>query len=218
MTTYHKRTRGGLSLAPHLAVLLLAGGILGCDDYDHTIWYAEEWNVATRVEEEHLLVAATIVDVHGDFIHMSIRREGHVNDYTVERSPAPEQPERDWSRVHHWFGELHPDTYLEGRIDDGSGEGPPSFETYTFRLPRSTNPRDNFAEEGGSDYVYITKGYDYADGNPGHPGFGAGTYEIEIYAWYTGRVNDHHPSIDGRPGVQYVHYEHPITSTTFVIE
>lgn len=205
---------------------ILAAGLAlgGCGEADHDlndedIWDAAEWDVSVAVTEDNLEISATIADAHGDFIHVSIRREGHDSGYTIERSPAPAQPERDWSRVHHWFGELHPDTYLEGRIDDGSGRGPAAFQTFTFELPRGAGPeRQSYAEVDGSDYEYITRGYSYADGASGHPPFSAGRYEIEIYAWYTGTSTDLHPAADDRPGVQYVHYERPLASTAFVIE
>lgn len=191
----------------------------GCGAQDD-FWDAEEWDVSAAVMEDHVLLSATIADAHGDFVHMSIRREGHDSGYTIERSPAPNQPHRDWSRVHHWFGELHPNTYLEGRIDDGSGRGPSSFNTYAFELPReSRSSRENFPDVHGSDYEFITQGYSYADGGySGHPAFDAGTYEVEIYAWYTGTANEEHPAVDDSEGVQYVHYEHHLASTTFVVE
>jgi hypothetical protein len=201
-------------LAPLAAVLLLAA--CGPGDAD---WHAEEWDVSVSVTEDHVILSATIADAHGDFVHMSIRREGHDSGYTVERSPAPNQPERDWSRVHHWFGELHPNTYLEGRIDDGNRVGPSTFQTFTFQLPRGvTQPRENFADTLGSDYEYITRGYSYADGNSQHPAFGPGTYEVEIYAWYTGQATATHPAADDSAGVQYVHYEQPLASAVFIVD
>ncbi len=78
--------------------------------------------------------------------------------------------------------------------------------------------RQNFDDTGGSEYQYITQGYSYADGNYTHPLFTAGSYEIEIYAWYTGKATDTHPASDGSPEVQYIHYEHPLVSTTIIIE
>jgi hypothetical protein len=197
--------------------LLLAAGWIGCG-LDDSIFDAEEWDVAAEVTPEALVLTATIADVHGDFIHMSIRRDGHDNAYTVERSPGPSQETRDGSRVHTWFEELHPDTYLEGRIDDGRGRGPSRFQSYRFLLPRIAQARQDYEDEHGSEYVYITRGYSYADGHGAHPGFPAGTYEVEIYAWYTGRASARHPSIDDFQGVQYVHYEQPLASTTFVVE
>ncbi len=190
-----------------LLLLLVSGATIGCGD--------DLWDVTATVAKDHILIAACISDLHGDYIHMSIRKQGHKNGYTVKRSPAPGQPHRDWSRVHHWFGEMHPDTYLEGRIDDGSGEGPTWAETYTFRIPRgkTSSPRQDYADEGGSDYVYITYGYPYADGNYQHPEFDSGTYEIEIYAWYTGSADDSHPAADGSEGVQYIHYDSPLATT-----
>ncbi len=210
---------GGNLLPLLIAVLVLAIVLPGCSNDEEDVWDSEKWNVTATVADDHILITATIADIHGDFIHMSIRREGRDNGYTVERSPAPDQLDRDWSRVHHWFGELHADTYLEGRIDDGSGEGPSKFRTYSFQLPRSLSlSRQDFPDMNGSDYKYITRGYSYADGNGRHPAFNVGNYEIEIYAWYTGTANFIHPAIDGYSGVQYIHYERPITSAKFVID
>jgi hypothetical protein len=211
-----------LFIEPHFlifAALLFWGASLGCGPAPGQVVNPDDWQVAVTIQADSILVAATISDVHGDFIHMGIRKEGHDNGYTIERSPAPGQAERDWSRVHHWFGELHPDAYLEGRIDDGSGAGPSGLETYRFLLPRGADrARQDFSDEDGSDTQYITSVYSYADGHGRHPAFEAGRYEIEIVPWYTGTVNDAHPAIDDRPGVQYLHYEMPITSTTFELE
>ena len=188
-----------------LLLLLVSGATIGCGD----AW----WDVSTTVAQDHIQITASISDRHGDFIHMSIRKQGRDNAYTIKRSPAAGQTHRDWSRVHRWFGQMHPDTYLEGRIDDGSGEGPHWNTTYTFRIPRGkTYLRRDYADEGGSDYVYITEGYTYADGQDRHPAFGPGVYEIVIYAWYTGDADDEHPATDGSDGVQYVHYD-PLAST-----
>lgn len=206
--------RGAL---PFLGLLVaLAAAACGPDD---DFWDDPRWDVAVDVAEDHLLVTATIGDAHGDFVHVSIRRDGHDNGYTIERSPAPNQPERDWSRVHHWFGEMHRDTWLEGRFDDGSGRGPRAFTTFAYEVPRAAGgTRENYEDTLGGDHVYITRGYSYADGNGRHPGFGPGTYEIEIYAWYTGRANQAHPAAGGETGVQYVHYERPLATAVFVVE
>lgn len=191
--------------------LLLAGCPLGIDP-DH-------WAVSAEVSSSAIVITATIADAHGDFVHMSIRKKGWDNHYSVERSPAPDQPERDWSRVHHWFGALHPDTYLEGRIDDGSGRGPSQPQAFEFSLARAASGvRMDHDDQRGSDYRYITRGYSYADGNVFYPSFGPGEYEIEIYAWYTGYASIWHPASGGQPQVQYVHYDMPIVSTSFVID
>ncbi len=194
-----------------------AGLLAACADED-AIWTAEAWDLRATVEPEFVHIEATIADVHGDFIHMSIRKDGYDNGYTIERSPSGGQPDRDWSRVHRWFGDFYPDTYLEGRIDDGSGDGPTEFETYAFRLDRTETTRTNWPDEGGSDYEYITSVYPYADGQPLHPGFEPGGYEIEVYAWYTGFAEARHPSTGGENGVQYIHYERRIVTTRFEIE
>lgn len=197
-----------------LVVVLLPILLLNSCD----IFSDERWHVSVAVEAESLVVTTTIANVHGDFIHMSIRKKGHDNQYTIERSPAPSQENRDWSRVHHWFMELNPDTYLEGRIDDGGGTGPQRFRTYEFRVPREAGlARGNYPDINGTDYMYITLGYGYADGNYTHPPFAAGEYEIQIYAWYTGWASWTHPSIDDSPKVQYVHYEHPLATFHFTI-
>ena len=197
-------------------VLLLLLTVAGCKKDKLN----EMWDVNANVTAGYLTIKATIADYHGDFIHMSIRRKGWRNGYSVERSPAENQPKRDWSRVHHWFGQMHPNTYLEGRIDDGSGEGPFEFTTYMFKLPVNKNSatRQNFPDKNGSDYQYITRGYYYADGNPLHPSFPPGSYEIEIYPWYTGSANGRHPSKNDNEEVQYIHYEQQLASTTFVIK
>jgi hypothetical protein len=198
---------------------VLVGVLLGAAACGPEEVVPEEWGVVATVEDDHVQLEATIAHFHTDFIHMSIRQKDWDNAYTVDRSPDPNQPERDWSRVHTWFGDMHPDTYLEGRIDDGSARGPNESTTYRFHLPRLADlDRQDFSDENGSDYVYITSVYSYADGHARHPAFGPGEYEIEIYPWYTGNVNDEHPAINDRPQVQYLHHEAPLTSTTFTIE
>lgn len=192
-----------------------------CGDGDPDgIFNAEEWAVKATVEDEALVIEATLATIHGnDFTHMSIRKAGWDNAYDVARSPSPEQPDRDWSRVHRWFGELHPNTYLEGSFHDGSfGKPPTDFDTYAYRLALDPQARTNWPDEAGSGYQYITRGYSYADNNPGHPGFGPGEYEIEIYAWYTGSADDLHPAAGGQSGVQYIHYERRVATTRFTIE
>jgi len=181
--------------------------------------FPETWHVSAEKNGSFLEITARIADYHGDFIHMSIRKKDYDNNYSIERSPSPGQPERDWSRVHYWFGELNPDTYLEGRIDDGSGDGPYRFTTYKFQLPISSGfSRRNYEDLNGSDYEYITEGYSYADGNFTHPGFSSGTYEIVVYPWYTGKVDFRHTAIDGEPEVQYIHYESLLASAEFAID
>jgi len=213
-----KLAQSGTLRSLQLAGICWFAMLAACSSEDSR-WDDERWQLAVTVEPDHLRIQATIADIHGDYIHMSIRREGHENGYTIERSPAPNQTSRDWSRVHHWFGDMYPDTYLEGRIDDGSGAGPSDFQTFSFKVPRGvTQARSNYPDEGGSDYTYITRGYSYADGNNRHPSFPSGNYEIEIYAWYTGKSQGRHPAIDGSDGVQFVHYEHHITSVEFTIE
>ena len=189
-----------------LLALVAGAATSGCGD--------ALWEVSADSTRDHFTISACISDHHGDFIHMSIRKQGWDNKYTIIRSPAAGQAHRDWSRVHRWFGELHPNTYLEGRIDDGSGDGPYWADTFTFRIPRGkTYLRRDYADEGGGDYAYITEGYSYADGQDRHPAFGPGMSEVQIYAWYTGTAEDDHPAADGRDGVQYVHYESPLAST-----
>lgn len=196
----------------------------GCGSDDNndiaSVLDSDEWEVKVNVFDEYIEIQSRITDVFGNFVHISIRKEGHDNGYSIQRSPAPNQPKRDWSRVHTWFGELNPDTYLEGRFDDGSNRGPKEFTTLVYHLPRASGNRQNYADQNGSDYEYITIGYNYADGQyyPSHPGFDAGQYEIEIYAWYTGQSTDTHPAVDDSPGVQYVHYEWKIITTEFTIE
>ena len=196
--------------------MVLAGFWGGCvSDTDEP----SDWAVEADVDAEHVIVTATVFHHHTDFIHMSIRRHGWDNDYTIEGSPDADQPERDWSRVHAWFGVQHRDTYLEGRIDDGRGVGPDDWLTVRYALPRGARPaRRTFPDEGGSAYQYITTVYAYADGHVTHPAFEPGEYEIELYPWYTGPADALHPAADDSPEVQYVHYEAPLVSTTFVIE
>jgi hypothetical protein len=200
-----------------LAACVLLGALAGClgSGADADGW----WAVEATVESDQVFVEATISQHHTDFIHMSIRKHGWDNGYSIGRSPDPMQPDRDWSRVHHWFGELHPDTYLEGRIDDGRGRGPAAWTTVRFALSRSPDAqRREFPDANGSDYAYITTVYAYADGHLGHPGFEGGDYEIEIYPWYTGSVDAQHRASDDSPEVQYLHHEVSLASTTFVIE
>lgn len=212
MKTYLQYNQFNLKSIP-LFLLLLA--ITSCEQDE----LPPLWNVNADVSADYLTIEATIANYHGDFIHMSIRKSNWNNNYTVKRSPAGDQPKRDWSRVHRWFGKMNSNTYLEGRIDDGSGDGPHQFTTYFFKLPiNQSMPRKDFQDQNGSDYEYITTGYYYADGHAGHPNFTPGNYEIEIYPWYTGTANDQHPAKDGEEGVQYIHYEEPIASTTFVID
>ena len=202
-----------------VAGLAYAASACGGGDPDG-IFHAEEWAVAATVADDALVIEVTLATIHGsDFTHMSIRKAGWSNSYDVARSPAPEQPDRDWSRPHRWFGEFHPNTYLEGSFHDGSfGRPPATFNTYVYQLSLDPQARTNWPDEGGSDYQYITRGYSYADNNSGHPGFGPGDYEIEIYAWYTGSADDLHPSADGQPSVQYIHYERQIARTRFTVE
>lgn len=213
---YCRPAQTGISPARFMAVVFVLLVILSAC---HDPWDTDDWLVLAEADQDFIVLTAKIADIHGDFIHMSIRKQGWDNHYTIEGSPAPQQPDRDWSRVHHWFGELHTNTFLEGRIDDGSGQGPGELQTFMFLLPRASAwERYNFPDENGSKYQYITQGYGYADGHWSHPAFEAGEYEIEIYAWYTGKANGDHPAADGKPEVQYIHYEHHVTSTTFTVE
>lgn len=207
------------------AVVPLAFGFAcaatGCgDDFSDYLFVSDEWELGATVEEDALVIEATVATVHGgDFTHVSIRKEGWDNEYDIERSPGPGQPERDWSRPHRWFSELHPNTYLEGSIHDGDFKKPPEdFTTFRYRLDLAPGRRRNWPDEFGSEFQYITRGYSYADNNPSHPGFGPGEYEIEIYAWYTGSANGRHPATDGKPDVQFIHYEYEIVTATFTVE
>lgn len=180
-------------------------------------WDDERWDVTVDVEEDAIIISTTVVDIHGDFLHMSIRKEGYENGYTKETSPAIDLKGQDWTRVHHWFEELHPNTFLEGRIDDTGGEGPGDFETYRFRLPRAAHNASIYEDENGSDYVYLANDYYYADRNP-TPEFSPGEYEVEVYAWYTGRPNGDHPLADEeKKRVQYIHYERTLAVANFTI-
>jgi hypothetical protein len=180
----------------------------------------DRWHVEATVEPDAIVLEATVATPHGDdFTHISFRKVGWDNTYVPERSPAPEQPERDWSRVHRWFGELHRDTWLEGSLHDGAFEKPPAdFRTYRYRLDRAPGARRNWPDLRGSKYRYITRGYGYADNHQGHPGFGAGIYEVELYAWYTGDADDLHPASGGEPEVQYVHFEYRVAVARFEVD
>lgn len=197
---------------------LLAGGA-ACGEDPDAVWTDPRWDVAASVDGTDLLISATIGNVHDDFIHVSIRKDGWDNGYTIERSPAPDQPDRDWSRPHRWFGDFYPDTWLEGRFEDGRNDGgPSSFASFTYRVPLAPGTRSNYPDEDGGEYDYLTRGYNYADGQSRHPGFPAGDYEIEIYAWYTGRQSVGHPAIGGQSGVQYIHFERQIATTRFTVD
>lgn len=200
------------------AILLGALATACGPETDNEIWNDPGWAVTASVEEDHILIEASIADVHGDFVHVSIRKAGHDNNYTPEVSPAPNKPWQDWSRVHRWFQDYYPNTYLEGRFDDGSFRGPDEFLSVAYRVPRARGVRANYPDENGSSYEYITRGYDYAGGINGHPGFGPGDYEIEIYAWYTGNPSDLHPATDDSfEEVQYIHHERRIVATQFTV-
>ena len=207
-----------LTTARLTMALLLVSSFFGCESDDEG---PQVWELSTEVEDSFLIVKATISNYHNNFVHVSIRKEGWDNGYTIERSPSTseEKKHQDWSRVHYWFGKLHPNTYMEGRFDNGSGRGPKKPGSFVFKVPikNTLTDRSNFADELGGDYEYITIGYSYADGNYRHPEFTSGKYEIEIYAWYTGSANSAHPATDGQSDVQYIHYENPIISREFVI-
>lgn len=190
------------------------------DEVEGSIWTAEEWDITATIEDDAVLLELTTATVHrNDFTHVTIRKEGWSNAYDISRSPSPGQPDRDWSRPHRFFGEFHPDTYLEGSLHDGNFKRPPkTFQTYAYRLPRAAGVRSNWPDERGSEFLYVTRGYSYADNNSGHPGFGPGVYEVEVYAWYTGAADDEHPAANGEPEVQYIHYEQQIVTTQFTIE
>jgi len=205
---------------PWLGLLLTSlVGLTACgEEYVNPIWTDPRWELTATVEPEHVRIAASIADVHGDFVHVSIRKEGHDNGYTPPAGPGPNKPWQDWSRVHRWFGDYYPNTYLEGRFDDGTFRGPPEFTSIEFQVPRARGPRANYPDENGTDFEYITIGYDYAGGINGHPGFGPGEYEIEIYAWYTGVPDDLHPAVDDSfDEVQYIHHEQRIITTRFTV-
>ncbi len=179
--------------------------------------FYEDFAVSATVDGDKLMILANIHNYHGDFVHMSIRKTGYDNNYGISVSPEAARPEYDWSRVHHWFGVLNPDTFLEGRIDNGWGRGPLTSREFQFELPLAAGTRTNHIDQYGSNYEYITMGYSYADGHASHPAFSSGDYVIAIYPWYTGRADATHPSSDEHEEVQYIHYEDTLATSTFSI-
>jgi hypothetical protein len=209
-----------MKAAPWLLLgLALVASACGDDGFADDIFERPEWDVSAAVDEEsgELVLKLSMRTVHdNDFMHVSIRKEGWDNDY---RDRVEEGV--DWSRTNRWFRDLHPSTYLEGGIYPAPGDYrrlPKEFSTYEFRPTLEPGPRANWPDVLGTDYSWVNQGYNYADGQGGHPGFGPGEYEVEIYAWYTGAPNDLHP-IEGDEGrVQFVHYEHRLAITRFAIE
>lgn len=163
------------------------------------------------------MVDARFKTIHGnDFVHVSIRKVGHDNRY-----PGRTEAGVDWTRVDRFFGEFHPDTYLEGSIYPGPGDysrPPREFRDYQYRLSLDPGPRENWPDQHGSRYNYTTQLYNIYDAQNRHPGFGPGEYEIEMYTWYTGPPNELHPAVGEETKVQYIHYEHEIAVARFRID
>ncbi|MEM1022481.1 MAG: hypothetical protein AAF627_21930 [Myxococcota bacterium] len=215
-----------------LPLMVLGLACVGCGEEmtEAEIFSDPAWRLDVTVDEtrRELVIEATFRTIHADdFVHLSIRKEGWDNDY-----PGRSETGVDWSRPNRWFGELHPDTYLEGSIYPGPGdyERPPKdFRDYTYRLSLDETQRTNWPDEEGSIFSYTTQRYSLYDdqrrsGRAIHPGFGPGRYEVELYAWYTGPPDTLHPTaseVDTEQDitkVQYIHLEHTIARTQFTID
>lgn len=179
--------------------------------------FQADYSLSAETVGTKLLIQAEIHNYHGDFIHMSIRQSGYDNRFYQAMFDSPSYTNRDWSRVVYWFDTLHPDTWLEGRLDNGTGRGPLISRALFLELPLGQGVRTNYADSLNSGYEYITKGYSYADGHSDHPGFPSGEYTITLYPWYTGPVNREHPSALGRDEVQYIHYDVALAETSFTV-
>lgn len=191
-----------------------------CGGYDDAIFDSPRWSLSVTVDEaaEELVIDAVFATVHdNDFVHMSIRKEGYDNRFRDLSEDGV-----DWTRPNLWFGQMHPDTYLEGGMYPGEGDytrPPRSFRDYRYRLSLAPTRRTNWPDVRGSPFNYTTRGYQAYDDHRGHPGFGPGEYEVELYAWYTGSPDDRHPAAnDDATKVQYVHYERPIVRARFRVQ
>jgi len=188
------------------------------------------WRLEVEVDEarRELVVEATFRTIHeNDFVHLSIRKEGWDNAY-----PGRAEEGVDWTRPNRFFGEMHPDTYLEGSIYPGPGDyerAPKDFRDYEYRLPLDETERMNFPDEMGTRFSYTTQRYSIYDnqrrnGRSVHPGFGPGRYEVELYTWYTGSPDERHPASaealaeQDITKVQYIHFERRIAVAQFTID
>ena len=205
---------------------------VGCGDEmtEAEIFSDPAWRLETTVDEarRELVIEATFRTIHkNDFVHLSIRKEGWDNAFTDRSEQGV-----DWSRPNRWFGEFHPDTYLEGSVYPGPGDyerAPKDFRDYEYRLSLDEAERTNWPDQNGTQFNYTTQRYSIYDnqrrrGRDFHPGFGSGRYEVELYTWYTGPPDDLHPAASETAGeqdvtkVQYIHFEHRIAVSQFTID
>jgi hypothetical protein len=99
-------------------------------------------------------------------VHISIRKDGHDSNFGGRQVNNV-----DWTRPNRWFGEFHPNTYLEGSMYPAPGD-------YRYRLSLDPTDRTNWPDDLGSDYSYTTQFYSVYYGFRDHPGFGPGEFEI----------------------------------------
>ena len=104
------------------------------------------------------------------FYHLSILKEGHNNNYTDRHG----DDDSDWATTDHHYGDLHSNTYIEGRL---LGVDISTNIDVQFLLPFAAVSTAQIPNMNGSG-LYFT-GYRYATGNgPGYPGLNPGNYTV----------------------------------------